>query len=354
MNLEFLKRKMTKQKPSDENNLGFGQIFTDHMLMMKYDQPRGWYYAKIEPFADLQISPAALVFHYAQEIFEGLKAYRTLDGRILLFRPWDNIKRFARSAARMAMAPFNEDFVLNALYELIRLEKEWVPSTPGTSLYIRPTYIGVDPHVGISAATEYLLYIILSPVGAYYPTGLNPIDIYVENKFSRASKGGTGDHKAGANYGISLLAGREAKKKGFSQVLWLDSVENEYVEEVGNMNIFFKVKGKLVTPELQGTILPGITRDSIITLARDMGVEVAEERISINELHLASRAGELEEAFGSGTAAVISPIKRLIWGDQEIVVGGGRMGDLTKQLYHTLTGIQYGKIPDQYGWIKEV
>lgn len=354
MQLEMKKRDVLREKPADESKLGFGRVFTDYMLMMKYDESLGWHYAAIEPFADLQLSPASMVFHYAQEIFEGLKAYRTEDGRILLFRPKDNISRLAVSAARLGMAPFDGDFLFEALVELIRTEKDWIPKSPGTSLYIRPTYIGVDPYIGVAVAKQYLLYIILSPVGAYYPTGLAPIDIYVENKYVRAVKGGTGNTKAGANYAISLLAGKEAHQKGYSQVLWLDGRENRYVEEVGNMNIFFKIDGELITPELQGSILPGVTRASIITLAKDMGLKVTERPLSIEEVYEAGNQGKLEEVFGTGTAAVISPVGRLVWGERTIQVGDGNMGSVTQKLYDTLTGIQLGKIEDRHGWTFEV
>ena len=354
MKLEFIKRDVLKEKPADENKLGFGRIFTDYMLMMKRNAEQGWYYAAIEPFANLSLSPAATVFHYAQEVFEGLKAYRTEDGRILLFRPWDNMKRLSLSAARISMQSFDEEFLLNSIYELIKIEKDWIPKAPGTSLYIRPTYIGIDPFVGVAAAKEYLLYVILSPVGAYYPKGLAPIDILVESKYVRAVRGGTGTTKAGANYAASLLAGEEAHKKGFSQVLWLDGVEKTYVEEVGSMNIFFKIGGELITPALQGSILSGITRDSIIRLAKDMGMPVSERRLSIHEIEKAQKDGKLEEVFGSGTAAVVSPVGKLIWGDKTIVINDGNMGKTTRMFYDTLTGIQYGRMEDKYGWTYEL
>ena len=354
MELKFVKRDGLKEKPTDETKLGFGRIFTDYMLMMKRDGERGWYSAQIEPYGDLQLSPAALVLHYAQEVFEGMKAYKTDDGRVLMFRPWDNIKRLATSAERICMAPFDQEFVLNSLYELIKIEKDWIPTSPGTSLYIRPTYIGVDPFVGVQPAKEYLLYVILSPVGAYYASGLSPVQIYVESKYVRAVKGGTGHHKTGGNYAASLLAGEKAHEKGYDQVLWLDGKENKYVEEVGSMNIFFKIKGELVTPMLAGSILPGITRASIIELAKDMGIPVTERLISMEEIYEASLDGSLEEVFGSGTAAVVSPVGELIWEDKHIIVNGGKMGETTQKLYDTLTGIQYGRIPDKFGWTVEV
>lgn len=354
MKLDFIKRETLKEKPKDEAKLGFGRIFTDYMLMMKRDKARDWYYAAIEPFQDLRLSPAALVLHYAQEVFEGLKAYRTEDGRILLFRPWENMKRMTLSAARLSMQPFDSEFLLNSIYELLKVEKDWIPRAPGTSLYIRPTYIGIDPFVGVAAAEEYLLYVILSPVGAYYPRGLEPVDIFVESNYVRTVRGGTGTTKAGANYAISLLAGEEAHRKGFSQVLWLDGVEKTYVEEVGSMNIFFKIDGEIITPALQGSILPGVTRDSIIRIAKDKGIPLSERRISIYEIEEAQENGKLEEIFGSGTAAVVSPVGRLVWGDKTIVVGDGNMGPITRMLYDTITGIQYGRNEDPYGWTYEL
>lgn len=353
MKLEFVKRDVLKDKPADETKLGFGRIFTDYMFMMRRNA-EGWQDAKIMPYGDITLSPAALVLHYAQEVFEGLKAYKAEDGRVLMFRPWDNLKRMQNSAERLCMAPFDEKFVLESLYELIRVEKDWIPSSPGTSLYVRPTYIGIDPFVGVAAAKEYLLYIILSPSGAYYASGLAPVTIYVESQYVRAVKGGTGHHKTGGNYAASLLAGEKAHENGYAQVLWLDGKENTYVEEVGSMNIFFKINGEVITPPLAGSILPGITRDSIITLAKDMGLPVSERRISMQEIYEASQDGTLEECFGTGTAAVVSPVGRLVWEDKEIVVNGGGMGELTQKLYDTLTGIQCGRVEDKFGWVVEV
>ncbi len=351
MKLNFVKREQLKQKPQDESKLGFGQIFTDYMLVMRYNEQKGgWYEANIEPFEDFKLSPAALVLHYSQTVFEGLKAYRREDGKINMFRPWDNVDRLEMSADRICMAKFDKKFFLDAIYELIKTEQDWVPSAPGTSLYIRPTYFGMDPFLGVKAASEYLLYVILCPVGAYYASGLAPVTIAVESQYVRAVKGGTGYTKTGGNYAASLLAGEEAHKKGYSQVLWLDGKENKYIEEVGAMNIFFKIDGKVITPPLEGSILPGITRRSIIELVRDMGIEVLERQISIDEIYECSKSGKLEEVFGTGTAAVVSPVKELIWEDKTILVGDGSMGELTGKLYDTLTGIQYGRIEDTRGW----
>ena len=338
MKLEFIKREVLKEKPADESKLGFGRIFSDYMLMMKYDEAKGgWYYAAIEPYENLSISPAALVFHYAQECFEGMKAYRTADGEVMMFRPWDNVHRMNISGERLCMAPIPEDFLLQSIYELIKVEKDWIPSSPGTSLYIRPTFIGIDPVIGVKAASQYLLYVILSPVGSYYASGLAPVSIYVENKYVRAVKGGTGYTKCGGNYAASLKAGEVAHERGYSQVLWLDGRENKYIDEVGAMNIMFKVNGEVITPELNGSILAGITRDSIIKLARSMGYKVTERRISMQEIADAAENGTLEEVWGTGTAAVVSPVGELIWEDKVIKVGDGGMGKLTLELYNKLT-----------------
>jgi len=354
MKLDFIERAELKAKPQDETKLGFGRIFTDYMLMMKRDGERGWYSAAIEPYGDLSLSPAALVLHYAQEVFEGLKAYRTEDGRVLMFRPWDNVARMATSAERLCMAPFDKEFLLNSMYELVRTEKDWIPTSPGTSLYIRPTYIGVDPFVGVRPAEEYMLYVILSPVGAYYATGLAPVPIYVESKYVRAVKGGTGHYKCGGNYAASLLAGEIAHKQGYGQVLWLDGKENKYIEEVGAMNMFFVLDDELVTPALLGSILPGITRASVIELAKSMGIKVSERRIEMQEVYDAAKSGRLKEAFGTGTAAVISPVGELCWNGEKLAVNGGEMGEMTKTFYDTLTGIQYGRIEDKFGWTIEI
>ena len=279
-----------------------------------------------------------------------MKAYKTADGEVMMFRPWDNIHRMNVSAERLCMAPIPEEFFLNAIYELIKVEKDWIPTTPGTSLYIRPTYIGIDPFVGVRAASQYMLYVILSPVGAYYASGLAPVSIYVESQYVRAVKGGTGYTKCGGNYAASLKAGEEAHQRGYSQVLWLDGRENKYIEEVGAMNIMFKINGEILTPELNGSILAGITRDSIIKLARKMGYTVTERRISMQEVADAAKNGTLEEVWGTGTAAVVSPVGELIWNGESIKVGDGGMGKLTEELYNTLTGIQYGRLADDMGW----
>ncbi len=352
MNLEIIRTQQLKQKPQDESKLGFGRIFTDHMLTIEYKTGKGWHNAQIRPFENFSLSPACSVLHYSQTIFEGLKAYHTPQG-INLFRPWDNFKRMNVSAKRMCMPELPEEFILDSLYELIQMEKGWVPKADGTSLYIRPTVIATDPYIGVKEGDEYIFYIILSPVGAYYASGLAPVDIYVEDTYVRSVVGGTGFAKTGGNYAASLVAGKYAHDKGFSQVLWLDGCEKKYVEEVGSMNMFFKIRGELYTAPLTGSILPGITRDSIIRLAKEVyGISVHEERIAIADIFREAETGGLEEAFGTGTAAVVSPVGGMQWEDKRIKVSGGNMGDLTRKLYDKLTGIQYGREKDEFGWIK--
>ncbi len=354
MNLEIIKAKSLKKKPEDETKLGFGKLFTDYMFTMQYKKGKGWYDAKICPFEDFSLSPACTVLHYSQTIFEGLKAYHT-DSGVNLFRPWDNFKRFNVSAKRMCMPEIDEEFVFECLVELLNIEKDWVPKAPGTSLYIRPAMIATDPFLGVRAGEEYTFFIILSPVGAYYASGLSPVDIYVEDDFVRSVMGGTGFSKTGGNYAASLLAAQIAHEKGFSQVLWLDGAERKYVEEVGSMNIFFKIRGELFTAPLTGTILAGITRDSVIKLARDtFEVNVREEKIAISEIFQENESGGLEEVFGTGTAAVISPVGGMQWEDKKIVISDGNMGELTSKLYDRLTGMQYGKEKDDFGWIKKL
>ncbi len=343
--------KNLKQKPQDETKLGFGQIFTDHMFVMKYEEGKGWFDAEIKPYGDFSIDPAAMVFHYGQEIFEGAKCYRRRDGGLQLFRPEDNFSRMSESAQRLCMPKLDEELCLEALKQLIQIEKDWVPSSEGTSLYIRPTMIATDPKLGVHASHTYLFYIILCPVGAYYADGLAPVGIYVEDSFVRAVRGGVGTAKAGGNYAASILAGEVAQKKGYSQVLWLDGVEQKYVEEVGAMNMMFVYGNKIVTPELNGSILPGITRRSIIQLAKEMGYEVEEKRVAIADVFNDIKSGAITEAFGTGTAAVISPVGKLCWKDETIAVGDGGIGKISQKLYDTLTGIQFGKIEDNHSWI---
>ncbi len=351
INLELVPKERRKPKP-DPKTLGFGRYFTDHMFIMDYDRDRGWHNPRICPYQPLVLDPAAIVLHYAQTIFEGLKAYLGVDGRVRLFRPKDNMARMNRSARRMVMPEINETFALEALIELVRLEKEWIPSERGASLYIRPTMIGTQATLGVKPSCSYYYYVILSPVGAYYAEGFNPVKIYVTDRYVRAVPGGVGDVKTGGNYAASLMASEEAKAKGFTQVLWLDAKERRFVEEVGTMNIFFYFEDELVTPELTGSILPGITRDSVIKLARDWGIPVAERRISIEEVIEGIATGRLKECFGTGTAAVISPVGLLRYQDQEYVINGGQTGPLAQRLFNELTAYQYGEKEDPYGWIK--
>ncbi len=319
------------------------------MFIMEHDK-NGWHSPRIQPYAPLALDPASSVLHYGQAIFEGMKAYRRPDGKIQLFRPKDNIKRFNLSSKRLCIPEIDEQFVLEALIKLLQIEKDWVPDKPGQSLYIRPFAVAVDPYVGVSVAEKYLFMIILSPVGAYYEHGLAPVKILVENEYVRAVRGGMGYVKAAGNYACSLIADHEAKKLGCDQVLWLDGVERKYVEEVGSMNIFFKIDGEVITPPLLGSILGGITRDSVLKLASKLGYKASEKRLSIQEIFNAGEQGKLEEVFGTGTAAVISPVGALIWEGKELVVNGGKMGECSRKLYDTLTGIQYGRIDDPFGW----
>ena len=342
-----------KQKP-DENHLIFGHEFTDHMFVMDWDKDIGWHDARIVPYGPLELSPASNCLHYSQETFEGLKAYRTADGHIQLFRPQENFKRLNNSNDRLSMPRIDEDFALEALKMLVELDKNWVPYGDGRSLYIRPFMIATEPNLGAHSSTQYKFLIILSPVGAYYASGLNPVNIYVETNYVRAVRGGTGFAKTGGNYAASMKAQDEAAEVGFSQVLWLDGVERKYIEEVGAMNVFFVIDGEIVTPSLQGSILPGITRKSVIEILKHWGYPVSERRLSVEELVKAYDEGRFTEMFGSGTAAVISPVGLLRYGDKDMVLSGGKIGELSQKLYDELTGIQWGKRPDPLGWIVKV
>jgi branched-chain amino acid aminotransferase len=346
--------KNLKKKPRKGAALGFGKVFTDHMFLMEYDKGKGWHHRRIEPYHDLSLDPATIVLHYGQGIFEGLKAYRWQNGEIWLFRPRDNYERLNFSARRLCMPEIKTDDALETTRELVRLEKDWVPSEPGSSLYIRPTMIATEVAVGVHVASKYLFYIIVGPVGAYYPQGFGPTDIYITEKYTRAAVGGLGEAKTMANYAASLLAQEEAHELGYTQVLWLDPVERKYVEEVGTSNIFFYLGEELVTPALTGTILAGITRDSVIHMARDWGMKVSERRISLDEVLAALERGTLKEAFATGTAAVISPVGKLAYRGKTYPVNNGNVGPLAQKLYDTIMGIQYGKVKDPYGWMEKV
>jgi branched-chain amino acid aminotransferase len=336
--------------PKDESTLGFGQQFTDHMFSMKYTEGKGWHDAMIGPYGPLVLDPAALVFHYGQEIFEGLKAYRGAGGQVYLFRPDKNVERMNASAERVCMPCIDKQLFMTGMVDLVSADIDWVPRSPGTSLYIRPTCIATQPVIGVRASSEYLFYIILSPSGAYFTGGFEPIKILVEDCKARAAPGGVGDAKAGGNYAASLVATKKAKEKGYAQVLWLDAARHEYIEEAGTMNAFFVIDGTLVTPPLNGSILAGITRDSVIQIARDAGIHVEESPISIHEIHNAWRNGGLNEAFGTGTAAAIIPIGELCYKNDRMVINGGRPGGITRRLYDELLGIQCGTRPDPRGW----
>ncbi len=346
--------KTPKEKPADENKLGFGKIFTDHMFMMNYTEGQGWHDARIVPYGPLVLSPACSTLHYGQTVFEGMKAYRAADGRVLLFRPQENFKRMNRSCDRLAIPHIDEEFALKALCQLLELEKDWIPRSEGTSLYIRPTIIANDDYLGVKVASEYIFYIILSPSGRYYESGLDPVNLYIEEKWVRASKGGMGTAKTAGNYAASLLSQEEAHEQGYAQVLWLDGVERKYIEEVGSMNVFFVVGDEVVTPELDGSILPGITRMSCIELLKDWGVKVTERKFSVEELVSSVKNGTLKEAFGTGTAAVVSPIGEMRLGDETEQIGDHKIGKLTQKLYDTITGIQTGVLEDPKGWRYEV
>jgi len=354
LDIKITKTTAPKAKPADETKLGFGKIPSDHMFLMDYSVEQGWHDARIVPYAPFMLDPACVIFHYAQELFEGLKAYRTADNKIQLFRPECNGQRMIDSSERMCIPPVPvEDFV-QAVKALVEVDKDWVPHSDGTSYYIRPFVFATDVGMGVHASHNYTFCIIGFPSGAYYAEGINPVRIYVEDEFIRAAPGLTGFTKCGGNYAGSLLAGELAARKGFAQVLWLDGVEKKYVEEVGAMNIMFKISGKIYTAACEGTVLPGVTRRSIIELLRDWGYEVIEGKLAIDAVMQAGKDGTLEEVFGTGTAAVVSPVKELVWKDDSVTISGGQIGELTQKLYDQLTGIQWGKIEDTKGWITPV
>ena len=342
-----------KEKP-DPKTLVFGRSFTDHMFLMNYETGKGWHDGRIVPYGPFSLDPSSMVLHYAQEVFEGLKAYRAPDGGVQLFRPMENALRLQSSCERMCIPPIDPQTVVDAIKQLVKLEADWVPSEPGTSLYIRPFVIATDPTLGVHASHTYLFAIICCPVGAYYAEGINPVKIYVEDQDVRAVRGGTGYTKCGGNYAASIRAGERAEEKGYAQVLWLDGVERKYIEEVGSMNVMFQVDGTVITPKLTGSVLPGITRKSCIELIRSWGLPVEERLITAQELFDAAEAGKLDEAWGTGTAAVVSPIGEMGWEGRHITVSGGKIGSLTQKLYDTLTGIQWGTLPDENGWTVKV
>ena len=353
LDIKITRTQTPKEKP-DETKLGFGKIFTDHMFIMDYTEGKGWHDPRIEPYHNLSLSPASMVFHYGQEMFEGLKAYRGADGKARLFRPDMNGKRTNDTNKRLCIPELPvEDFV-EAVKAVVKVDEDWIPTAPSTSLYIRPFIIATDDFLGVAPSKTYMFIIILSPSGAYYESGLAPVGIWIEDDYVRAVKGGIGFAKTGGNYAACLAAQVKAHDGGYSQVLWLDGVERKYIEEVGAMNIFFKIDGKVVTPALSGSILPGITRNSVINLCKDWGLEVEERKISVDELIEAQKTGKLEECFGSGTAAVISPVGTLRYKDDVMQIGDGTTGELSQKLYDTVTGIQNGTVEDKFGWVVNV
>ncbi|MGI6018364.1 MAG: branched-chain amino acid aminotransferase [Marvinbryantia sp.] len=354
LEIKITKTTNPKPIPTEDNPLVFGTIFTDHMYVMEYTKGKGWHDPQIMPYQSLTLEPSAMVFHYGQEMFEGLKAYKTEDGRILLFRPDKNIERANNSNRRLEIPEIPEEDFLNALKTLVKVDEAWIPSRPGTSLYIRPFVIATDPFLGVRPSDTYKFIIILSPVGAYYPEGLDPVKIWIEDEYVRAVRGGIGEAKTGGNYVASLSAQMKAHNEGYSQVLWLDGVERKYIEEVGAMNIFFKINGTVVTPQLNGSILPGVTRNTCIALCKEWGLPVEERKISVDELVAAAKDGTLEEVWGSGTAAVISPVGHLRYENDVFQIKDGGIGEISQKLYDTVTGIQLGKIADTHGWTVEV
>lgn len=345
---------VTKREKPDQTNLGFGRVFTDHMFMMDYTEGKGWQDARIIPYQPITLAPSAMVFHYGQTVFEGMKAYLTEDKRVFLFRPEKNMERLNRSNNRLCIPQIDGEFAIEALKKLIEVDQEWIPTAEGTSLYIRPFIIATEPFLGVAPSKNYTFMIIMSPVGLYYKEGIAPVKILVESDFVRTVKGGTGEAKTAGNYASSLKAQEIASEKEYSQVLWLDGVERKYIEEVGSMNVFFKIDGEVVTPALNGSILHGVTRDSVIQLLKHWNIQVSERRLSMEEIAEAHRDGKLEEAFGTGTAAVISPIGEFFWGEENIVLNDGKAGELSKKLYDTITGIQNGTLEDPFNWVTEV
>lgn len=350
LDIKITKTTSPKQKPAEDKPLSFGKIFTDHMFVMNYTEGKGWHDPRIVPFERISLSPAAMVFHYGQEMFEGLKAYKGKDGEVHLFRPDMNAKRTNNTNKRLCIPNLPEEDFVQAVKTIVDVERDWIPTAPGTSLYVRPFIIATDEFLGVAPSQTYLFMIILSPSGAYYSSGLAPVGIWIEDEYVRAVRGGMGFAKTGGNYAASLIGQVKAHDEGFSQVLWLDGVERKYIEEVGAMNIFFKINGKVITPMLNGSILPGITRDSTIALCKSWGIDVEERRISVDEILEAQKNGTLEEVFGTGTAAVISPVGKLRYMDDVMIINGGGIGPLSQRLYDTMTGIQYGLLEDPFGW----
>lgn len=354
MEISITKTTMPKAKPNDESKLGFGKVFTDHMFIADYNRDKGWYNARIVPFQNISLHPASTVFHYGAEIFEGMKAYRRQDGGVQLFRPIENVKRMNNSAARLGLPLMPEEDMLQAILKFVECEQDWVPSGEGASLYIRPFLFGADDTLGVHSINNAQLIIIASPSGSYYAEGINPVKIMIEDEDVRAVRGGTGYAKCGGNYAAATRAGEKAEKLGFTQVLWLDGVERKYIEEVGAMNVMMKIDGEIVTPMLSGSILPGITRKSIIELLKAKGYNVSERKISIDEIINALENGKIEEFWGCGTAAVVSPVGELYYEGKTYIINDNKIGETTQMLYDTLTSIQWGKADDEFGWIVRI
>ena len=351
MDIKITKTTAPKEKPVDESKLGFGSVFTDHMFLMDHTPEKGWHDARIVPFQNISLHPASTVFHYAPEIFEGLKAYRTAEGKVQLFRPIENVRRLNSSAERICLPQIPEDMSLEIIKKFVEVEKDWVPHTEGTSLYLRPFMFGNDESLGVHTVHHTVYCIIASPSGSYYPEGINPVKIMIEDEDVRAVRGGTGYIKCGGNYAASTRAAEKAGQKGYSQVLWLDGVERKYIEEVGAMNVMFKIDGEIVTPALTGSILPGVTRKSCVEMLKSEGYKVSERKLSVEELEDAMKNGKLEEAWGTGTAAVVSPIGELCYKGEKFTINNFEIGPVTKHLYDELTGMQWGKVEDRFGWI---
>lgn len=355
MNYRFPVTRTDKPKPKpDPQNLVFGTQFSDHMFEMSYNPDKGWHDGKIVPYGPIILDPSTAIFHYGQEMFEGLKAYRTDDDKILLFRPEKNAQRTTVTNERMCIPALKEELIVEAIKAVVDVDRDWVPNAEGTSLYIRPFIIATEPYLGVRPSSTFKFFIILSPVGPYYQGGLKPTKILVEDKYVRAMIGGTGFAKVGGNYAASLKAQEEAIKKGYNQVLWLDGIERAYVEEIGTSNAFFKIDGEIITSPLTGTILPGITRDSVLRLLRHWGIKTSEKKLKIEDIYDAQAAGKLEEVFATGTAAVISPVGELCWKDQVIIINNNEIGDVSQRLFNEITAIQYGKTRDEFGWVVEV
>ncbi len=355
MNIQILPLDANRVKPVPTHDFGFGNVFSNRMFTQKYTPGRGWHDAIIGPYGPLELDPSTSALHYAQEIFEGFKAYRRPDGHINLFRPWENVKRFNHSAQRMSMPVVDVENHLAAVIQLVELEHEWVPTAPDATLYIRPVMIATDSNLGVHASKSYLHYIITGPVGAYFKEGFNPVPVYISDDFRRAVKGGTGEAKTGGNYAASLIASEFAKTKGYSQVLWLDAIHGRFVEEVGAMNICFVYNGRhIVTPPLNGSILPGVTRDSVIRLGADLGYQVSEAPLDIHDVLRDIQNGEITEVFGCGTAAVIAPVGKFGFRDRDYLIGNGQAGPVSKHLFKELTDLQYGRIPDRFEWTYKI